>query len=397
MILVGDWAPKYFKTDINNNYQDKLVISNLEGPILYKNHTISPISKTGPSLYNIYYPDSKIKYIFTLANNHIMDYGVAGLEITLRKLDELNIKYCGAGGNLSTAREYLTFFEGDRKIGLLSICESQFGVASDISPGVSAFGPWVYKTICEMKKCVDKVIISIHAAMEMSAWPSPMMQDLYRSYIDAGADIIHGHHSHIPQGYELYKNGLIIYGLGNFVVDPDSWKNKENSLWSLAFDVNFDKPAKEWGHFTFSIDNKKRNKKIVVSESSENQLKKHKKYLDLCNYPLNDRELLIGLWQEVSVRSYFMYGESYMQFVTENIKSCSTFNLLKLLQRTYSKPSKYKEENKRDLLRYNMLVCESHHQMLVTALGIFSGAIRDIRNKETKKIVDEMLPWYRGY
>ena len=53
------------------------------------------------------------------------------------------------------------------------------------------------------------VIVSVHAAIEDSPWPSPYIRELYHSFIDAGATVVHGHHLHVPQGYETYDEGVI--------------------------------------------------------------------------------------------------------------------------------------------------------------------------------------------
>ena len=50
--------------------------------------------------------------------------------------------------------------------------------------------------------------------------------------------------THVPQAWEKYKNGYIFYGLGNFCVDPDEWKEHKNNIWSLRIDIFFRKKLK---------------------------------------------------------------------------------------------------------------------------------------------------------
>jgi poly-gamma-glutamate synthesis protein (capsule biosynthesis protein) len=108
------------------------------------------------------------------------------------------------------------------RIGVLGRCETQFGIALQ-RPGAAALDPTLYESIRKLKSEVDVVVLSVHGAAEMVPWPSPQWQDLLRSFVDCGADIVHGHHSHIPQGYEVYQGKIIFYGLGNFLVNPADW------------------------------------------------------------------------------------------------------------------------------------------------------------------------------
>jgi poly-gamma-glutamate synthesis protein (capsule biosynthesis protein) len=73
--------------------------------------------------------------------------------------------------------------------------------------------------IRELKKSVDFVIVSWHNGIEYSHAPMLPARRRCRELIDAGADIILGHHPHVAQGMEYYKHGVILYSLGNFMFD----------------------------------------------------------------------------------------------------------------------------------------------------------------------------------
>ena len=128
-----------------------------------------------------------------------MDYGEPGLETTINILHQKGVRYCGAGTNLTSARKPLIIQNRGTTLGIISCCEAQFGVARSEQSGVAEFGPWIYQDIRNLAGQVDAVIVSVHAGIEDSPWPSPFIRDLYHSYIDAGATIIHGHHAHVPQ------------------------------------------------------------------------------------------------------------------------------------------------------------------------------------------------------
>ena len=282
-------------------------------------------------------------------------------------------------------------------MGIISCCEAQFGIARNNQPGIAEVGPWVYEYIKELNKSVVAVIVSVHAANEDSPWPSPYFQELYHSFIDAGAKVVHGHHSHVPQGYEVYKEGLIFYGMGNFAVDPDKWFDYPNGLWSLAAKINFSIKPIAWDYVTLEIRLQPDNKTILVEESSATEKVSRANYIGLCNHPFEFPELLPGIWQEIALRAYHHYGANYMRFSMPT--HTSRFNKVKtglfmiknaLLKNNNpsNNPTHYDY-----LLWFHMISCESHRQMLLTALGVLSGEITDLRNIETKKIVDEMMPW----
>ncbi len=252
-------------------------------------------------------------------------------------------------------------------------------------------GPWIYKVINELKSKVDIIIISIHGASEMSPWPSPQWQDLLRSFIDAGATIVHGHHSHVPQGFEEYRNGLIFYGLGNFLVDPDTWKPSKNTLWSVVPEIQVSKKGIEkWDLNTAVIE--KNTNGVVVRKSNNQEFLLHKEYLSEVNLPLNDRELLTGLWQEASIRLYYRYYVDWLGFEQERDR-LSLAGIIHLTKAAISKILRHKNrDNTQFLLKYHLFACESHRDAIATALGVLGGELDDLRTKTTREIADRMMP-----
>lgn len=398
MILVGDYAPG--NKLVVETLEGEIVLCNLEVPVLPHHHSLPTRPKAGPNLFSERLPVGKSQFVFTLANNHIMDYGLQGLLSTKALLMNYGIKFCGAGVNVIEARKPLILMENKVRIGIISCCEAQFGVARDNQPGVAEIGPWLYRQISELINIVDKVIVSVHAAIEDSPWPSPFIREFYHSLIDVGVDVVHGHHSHVPQGYESYRNGVILYGMGNFAVDPEKWEDYPNGLWSLGLRLDFSDKPLVLSPFTLEIKHKPGSDKISIVESNLEEQLNHKHYLDLCNLPFTNTEILESLWHEVALRSYYHYGANYMGFTLplnddrwiQFIKGLSCFKKAIVNKRPlYSYPKKNNY-----LLWYHMISCESHRQMLVTALGILSGEIIDLRTIETGRMADEMMPWSKG-
>ncbi len=392
MILLGDWAPESYSVLVKRT--GNLILANLEGPILSQDHSLEAVPKAGPHLYFSQLPENSDKYIFSLANNHIMDYGRPGLETTLITLQQKDIRFCGAGTYIQSARNPLIVQDRGITIGILSCCEAQFGVARHNQPGVAEFGPWVYKSIKDLSKKVDTVIVSVHAGIEDLPWPSPFIRDLYRSFIDAGATIIHGHHAHVPQGYEEYHNGLIFYGMGNYAVDPVKWQDYQNGLWSIGADIDLNSKPLQWELKTFEIRHESGSESISIEESMPEEREYHMKYLEYCNRPLHDDMLFDSLWQEVAVRAFYRYGGHYMDFLPPN----SFWGLIKkitqyIISYVFGNVTQFnmipRMTQQKQLLYYHMLACESHRQMLTTALGVLSGEIKDLRSEESRQLAEE--------
>ena len=294
ILLCGDWAPQTRQVQSSLN---GLMLINIEGPIFKDNKTsLKPSRKVGPHINNYIHPNSIFKCISILSNNHLFDYGVEGYNKTIRSIKEKNGISVGAGYTLEQAKRPLFFEWKNKRVALLARCENQFGGAQIKSPGVATLDSTIFSDIRTSKSKSDFVIVSIHAASEMLPWPSPQRRDMWRALIDAGADIVHGHHSHVPQGWEKYKNGYIFYGLGNFCVDPTSWSCHQNSLWSLNPEIDLVNEELEIKIKTSVIEDKKQN--IHIRSSTQSEKLSHLNYLQACNDPLKDPVLLEGLWRK---------------------------------------------------------------------------------------------------
>ncbi len=399
MFLVGDWAPGAKQLSTPSVF-DGLAVINLEGPVLPASHGLAPSSKAGPVLCSATLPKSECGVVFTLANNHMMDFGLLGLEATVLTIKAMRYRSVGAGKDLSKARSAIVVKDRGLRIGIIACCEAQFGVARRTQGGTAEFGPWVYDRIRELRKTVDAVIVSVHAAVEDSPWPSPYIRDLYRSFINAGASVVHGHHAHVPQGYEAYSDGMIFYGMGNFAVDPDKWRNYPNGMWSLAAEIDFDVKPVRWRQLTIEIRHQPGSDAIAIEESNDEERAGHNRYLEICNRPFDDPELFDALWQEVALRAYYHHGAEYMRFSGpppsgRRVQARAGLSMLKGALLNRSTPSFRLRQNDY-LLWYHMIACESHRQMLATALGVLAGEIEDLRTAETHCLADEMMPWSVG-
>ena len=178
--------------------------------------------------------------VVTLANNHIMDFGPIAMQDTLNTLDSLNIAHTGAGMNLDEARRAVIITTADGfKIAFLAyslVYPEQFW-AGPSRPGTPYGDPsYFVPDIKKAKTMADMVVVSFHWSDEMHFYPSDYQIVDGHKCIDAGASIVIGHHPHVLQGVEVYKNGLIAYSLGNFLFGTRSSKVKDSAILAIDYD-----------------------------------------------------------------------------------------------------------------------------------------------------------------
>jgi poly-gamma-glutamate capsule biosynthesis protein CapA/YwtB (metallophosphatase superfamily) len=167
-----------------------------------------------------------------LANNHVLDWGSAGLLETLTTLQKLNIKATGAGRNDHEARAPAVLNLGKARLLIFSFGSTSSGIplewaATSGVPGVNllpdlseASASDVADQVMALRRPGDLVVVSIHWG---SNWGYHIPQEqkiLARALIDkAGVSIVHGHSSHHPRAIEIYRDRLILYGCGDFLND----------------------------------------------------------------------------------------------------------------------------------------------------------------------------------
>jgi poly-gamma-glutamate synthesis protein (capsule biosynthesis protein) len=385
--FLGDWAP--VNRDVKSINLNNFSFLNIEGPLLKKNKILSLI-KAGPTISSKNFFKFKSKGVGILANNHLFDYGYYGYKETVSLLRKNNFFYVGAGKTKRDAEKPLILNLNNIKIGVLARCEIQFGISQANKPGVAGFNANIYKQIKDLKKKTDLLVVSYHGAAELLPWPSPARQDLFRSLVDAGADIIHGHHAHTPQGWEEYNNGIIFYGLGNFCVDPAKWSWHPNGTWSLAPEISYINKKIKFKLKTTVI--RDYGNEISVNNSNKKESVNHFSYLKLCNEPLKNRKLLEGLWQEASLKMYHDYYVNWLGFNSlKKIRYLKTF-AIKLIRSVLPKKNNIISfKTSRLLLHYHLFACNSHNDAISTALGLLGGELKDLRNKRTKKLINKWM------
>ena len=156
--------------------------------------------------------------ILSLANNHTMNYGEKGLEDTFNYLEEESIKYVGAGQNEQEA--YQPVFIGAKGIKFAFLAYNDTGfVPPSYEAGENHVGTAfmrVEKMVQAIKVAKQKanfVIVSIHSGTEYADTPNNSQTSFAHAAIDAGADLIIGHHPHFVQTVEKYKRNIFFIAL----------------------------------------------------------------------------------------------------------------------------------------------------------------------------------------
>lgn len=163
--------------------------------------------------------------ILSLANNHAFDYGRKALEDAFSRLEKAGIDYVGAGYNKEKAYSPVIKDIEGTKIAFLAYTNlgPEIWRAEGENSGIALISENDFEKIREdiksAKENSDILIVSLHAGEEYQKEPNKFQIEFSKMAIDAGADLVVGHHPHVVQKSEIYKDKYIFYSLGNFIFD----------------------------------------------------------------------------------------------------------------------------------------------------------------------------------
>lgn len=362
-----------------------LSIVNLEAPI---DPRTDPIDKSGPAKRSAAETASLLREtgfdLVTLANNHTMDYGADGLRRTLRECDHEGLATVGAGTDHDAALEPHRTTVGGVSVAVFSVCEQEFGVAADASPG-TAWGshPDVRSRIAEAAAGTDVVVVVTHGGVEYVPLPPPQRQQQLRQFVEAGADLVVGHHPHVPQGWEVHHGTPIFYSLGNFrFPQPDRPKTD----WGLTVDLTLenDDPS--------DVD-------LVPTEVSdgtvqevgiERATEEHLQYLYRVTECTAPRDALRAHWQETAIQ---LFDQRYSNWLRRGTGARARDQLTTPAQHV-STDAAWSEARRDDMLvLLNLFRNESHRAVVETALALKTGDVEDRRTPEIRETVRDLVGW----
>jgi poly-gamma-glutamate synthesis protein (capsule biosynthesis protein) len=221
-------------------HQADIVIGNLEAPLAAHGEEFTGKKfrfKVDPAALAAI-KDSGFTHL-ALANNHILDFGPQGLAQTIKSLDAAGIAHFGAGADLSAARKVWISEVRGVKIAFLSyslVYPEEFFAGRGRAGTAPGHRPYYSEDIRQARNQADYVIVSFHWGEEGATQPKPYQQSTARKAIDAGADLVLGHHPHVLQGIEYYGKGVIFYSLGNFTFGSMSKSSASSMIARITLD-----------------------------------------------------------------------------------------------------------------------------------------------------------------
>ncbi len=178
--------------------------------------------------------------VCALANNHVLDYGHAGLRETLETLAAADVKTAGAGLTLAEAeRPAILELPRDRRVVVFALGSATSGVlpawaATVARPGVDfvhdlseATADRIVERVRRVKRPGDVVIASIHWGTNWGYEVPEAHVHFAHRLVDGGVDVVHGHSSHHPRAIEAYRGHLVLYGCGDFINDYEGVRGSE--------------------------------------------------------------------------------------------------------------------------------------------------------------------------
>jgi len=234
----GDYAFLFQNADFIKDAD--ISFGNLEGPI----------SDAGNDLKNLYsfrFEPSAIKSlknsgfdVLSVANNHIGDWGRDAFEDNFLRLINDGFLAVGGGINKENAGSVKIIGKQGIRFGFLAFSDvgPNWLEATEESSGILIAGEnEIASLVRQTAPRVDVLIVSLHFGEEYQKIANERQKKLARLAVDSGAKIVIGHHPHVIQEVENYKNGVIVYSLGNFIFDQNF---SEETMQGLALEIILD-------------------------------------------------------------------------------------------------------------------------------------------------------------
>ncbi len=171
--------------------------------------------------------------IVSFANNHCTDPGREGYRQTLKHLETAGIKYVGAARERAQASWLRVLSVKSLRVGFLAYTDLDFpvGCPSRVPRDLDKHR----EQIAAAKNKCDLLIVSYHWGQEYWEHPCDRQKQVGHLAIEAGADLILGHHPHVLEGIEIYRNRPILYSMGNFIFDQRQGPRMESAIFKLRF------------------------------------------------------------------------------------------------------------------------------------------------------------------
>ena len=262
-----------------------LVVVNHEGPITNRTHPEDKLD-TGRKRYWYRAVPESVEALLdvgvrvaSLANNHVLDFGVGGLEDTIDAFDAAGIVHCGAGSTRAAARKPAVIEVGGLRLGFLSFMQhykiyvTEDAYASRTRPGPQRLN--LERARVDLAKLEDQVdlrIALVHWGRNYRK-VNPRQQLLGAELCDAGADIVIGHHPHVPQRIGINRGRPICYSLGNGPLGTPGRFHSGRLPYGLvvSFDIDTSARPRQITADLIHVDNAKVGFQPQIADSDEGQ------------------------------------------------------------------------------------------------------------------------------
>ncbi len=318
----------------------------------------STISKTGPHLKAAPETAKLLKHLnctlAATANNHFKDYGPEGMKATYRALEAHDIQWLGSGSNAEqAAKPVIKEFDGV-KLALINAAENEWTTTRGSEAGCNPLDLVdLFHTIRKAKLEADQVIVIVHGGHEHYAYPSPRMKKWYRFLVDAGADAVVGHHTHVVSGYEVYKGAPIFYSLGNFCFD---WEGLRDHPWNFGLLLRLKVEKNTPVAFEFEFIEQNNHRPGVFRVTDENRYALEQSLAEINRVILDDDQL-----QE----QFQAFAKSQRKLIQTRLQPYRGRLLPRLHKRGWL-PSLI--DDKKRLLLTNLIRCEAHRDILLETI-----------------------------
>jgi poly-gamma-glutamate synthesis protein (capsule biosynthesis protein) len=318
------------------------------------------IKKTGPHIKALPETAEILNYlkckVVATANNHFKDYAAAGMQETYYALKNNNIDWLGSGNSFEEASRIYYWEKDNLKFAFINVAENEWTTTyEEDSAGCHPIDLVnVFNHIQEAKKTADFIIVITHGGHEHYELPSPRMKKWYRFFVDAGANAIIGHHTHIISGYEVYKGSPIFYSLGNFCFD---WEGLQNKPWNKGMMVRLQFEKNKPIQFDLSFFNQN-NENAGVYLMNEEERKLTRAHVEKLNEIIED-DLQLN-------KSFKDYSKTWKPLMNTWLQPYKGKYMPSLHKRGWL-PSLISEEKK--MLYTNLIRCEAHRDILLNTIN----------------------------
>lgn len=173
-------------------------------------------------------------HVVSLANNHIFEHGADGLNQTAHYLDAAGVSHTG------TTTNPIHIFSHDK----MDVAFLSWSLVPDLYwPSVESCNYYhvtndiedILEEVKKVRRRVDRIVLGLHWGDEWVSLPHAGQADMAHRLVDAGVDVIAGHHPHVVQPIEIYRGSIIAYSLGNFIFDV--WTGEDRHGLVLTVDL----------------------------------------------------------------------------------------------------------------------------------------------------------------